>query len=90
MGRDSASSAQSKRAGTGLKHGSAELRGGGQNAGGECKVVAGEDGVVGDTGGVHHAVDVKTTRFGGFWGILGGWDTFRGCSSGSDGMFRHF
>jgi hypothetical protein len=49
---------------------------------------AGEDGVIGDTGGVYHVVDVETMRFRGFWGKQGGWDTFQGGSDRSPGMFR--
>jgi hypothetical protein len=49
---------------------------------------AGEGGVIGDTGRVYHAVDVKTTRFRGFWGKQGGWDVFRGGSESSSSSFR--
>jgi hypothetical protein len=53
-------------------------KGGEQDAGGEQGVLAGADVDVGDAGRVYHVVDIETTRFWGFWGILGGWDAFRG------------
>ena len=93
MGRDSASSAQSKRAGSGktaglgLNLGTLAWMGGEQDTGGECGVLAGADGVVGDAGGVYHVDDTETAHFRGVWGELGGWDTFRGCSAGSSRVF---
>jgi hypothetical protein len=96
MGRDSASSAQSKRVGRGetarLGQSWGELgqKGGEQDAGGERGVLTDADVDVSDAGGVYHTVDIKTTHFRGFWGILGGWDAFRGCSDVSSSMFCHF
>jgi hypothetical protein len=82
MGRDSASSAQSKRAvdgetaRLGLNWGELGARGG-QGA------FTGTDGVVGDAGRVYHTVGGETARFRGVWAKLSGWGAFQGCSSGS-------
>jgi hypothetical protein len=104
VGINVASSAQLKRAGTGVELGGTEL-GGGTGDGG-CKMAAagvmysggssgrkrgvsvGVDGVVGDVGRVYHTGDGKAACFQGFWGKQGGWDAFRGCSGGSGGVFR--
>jgi hypothetical protein len=96
MGRDSASSAQSKRVGRGEtarlgpSWGALGQKGGEQDAGGEQGVLAGADVDVGDAGGVYHTDVGETACFGGFWGKLGGWDKARGCSEGSSSLFRCF
>ena len=97
VGIDAASSAQSKRAGTGVELGSIEL-GGGTGYGGRKTAAAGAmyseggtggqtgglrglDGIVGDAGGVYHTGGGETARVQGVWGEQGGWDAFWGCSS---------
>jgi hypothetical protein len=87
MGIDAASSAQSKREGTGVKRGCTELKGGSTRDGGRKTVVAGDSdasAVVEDTGGG------ETTRSRGVWGGLGGWDKFRVHSDESGTVFRRF
>jgi hypothetical protein len=77
MGRDSTSSAQSKRTGDGetARLGSSwgELWrvGGGQDAGGERRVFVGANSVVGDAGGVYHASGGETARLRGILGERG-------------------
>jgi hypothetical protein len=61
-----------------------------RDAGGERGVLRGADSIVGDAGRAYHTDDTETARLQGVWGELGGWNTFRGCSSGSDGVFRRF
>jgi hypothetical protein len=61
---------------------------GGQSVGGGRGVFAGEDSISGDTGGVYHTGGGETPRSWRFWGKLGGWDTFQGCSGGSGGVLR--
>ena len=74
MGRDSASSAQSKRASSGktarlgLNWGTLAWMGGEQDTGGECGVLVGADSVVGDAGGVYHADDAETACLREVWG----------------------
>jgi hypothetical protein len=94
MGKDSASSAQSKRVGSGettrlgSSWGEPGRMGGEQGVGGGRGVFTGEDGVVGDAGGVYHTGGGETARFGVFWGEQGSWDAFQGCSGGSSRVLR--
>jgi hypothetical protein len=73
MGKDSASSAQSKRTGGGemtrfgLNWGKPGQIGGEQGVGGIRGVFTVEGDVVGDAGGVYHASGGETARFRGFW-----------------------
>jgi hypothetical protein len=89
MGRDSASSAQSKRAvdgetaRLGLNWGELGARGG-QGA------FTGTDGVVGDAGGVYHTGGGETARLRGVWDELGGWNVLGGRSGGSGVVLRRF
>ena len=46
----------------------------------------GEDGVLGDAGGVYHTGGGETAHFGGFWGELGVRDASGGCSDVSGGV----
>jgi hypothetical protein len=93
-GIDTASSAQSKRLGTGAKHGGTGLRRGGTGDGGRETVAVGVeqgiDGVVGDEGGVYHMTCGKTARLWLSWAELSGWEAFWGCSDVSSSMFRRF
>jgi hypothetical protein len=76
MGKDSASSAQSKHTGGGEmtrfgpSWGEPGQMGGEQGVGGIWGVFTGEGDVVGDAGGVCHASGGETARFRGFWGEL--------------------
>ena len=93
MGRDSASSAQSKRVGRvgtarlGWSLGELGCTGVDWGLDGEWGVLRGIDGVVGDAAGVHDAGGRKTAWLRGVWGISGGWDASGGCSGGSPGVF---
>ena len=78
MGRDSASSAQSKRVGMGIEHG-------GTGDGGRETVTAGGSGMA---AGVKGAGFGETARFWVFRGKQGAWGTFRGCSGGSSSVHR--
>jgi hypothetical protein len=75
VGRDSTSSAQSKRAGCGemarlgSSWGEPGRMGGKQGVGRGRGMFAGEDGVVGDAGGVYHTNDAETARLRGVWGV---------------------
>jgi hypothetical protein len=96
MGRDSASSAQSKHVSRGdtarLRSSWGELgrMGNEQGVGGERGASVGADSVVGDAGGVYQTDDTETARLRGVWGELGGWNAFRGCSEGSSSVSRRF
>jgi hypothetical protein len=96
MGKDSASSAQSKRAGSGetarfgSSWGEPGQMGGEQGVGGGRGVFTGEDGVLGDAGGVYHTGGGETARLQGVWGELGGWNAFGGRSGGSGVVLRRF
>jgi hypothetical protein len=88
VGRDSASSAQSRQVGSGETVRLGPSRGERGWINGERRVSAGADGVVGDAGGVYQTDDAETARLRGGWGKQGGWDTFRGCSESSSSVFR--
>ena len=98
MGRDSASSAQSKRpvfeVGSGGCADSAYVASSGRagNGGAGCwgawGASLGVDGVVGDAGGVYHTAGGEAARLLGVWGELGGWNRLWGCSAGSSRVFR--
>ena len=90
MGRDSASSAQSKHTGGGetARLGSSwgKLGCTGVDGGidGERGMSTGVDGVIGDTAGVWEVVGGETACFWRLGAELSGWDAFGGCS----GVFR--
>jgi hypothetical protein len=93
-----ASSAQSRRAGTGVERGVIGLKGGGTGDGSRETVTAGVgsgqgveagvDGVVSDVAGVWDTGGGETACFGGFCGRLGGRDGDWGCSEGSGAVCR--
>ena len=85
-GIDAVSSAQSRRVGTGVECGGTGLVGGSTKGWG-CKTAAG--GGSGMLAVVRYGGDGETARFGGFWGELGCWESFQGCSDGSPGVFCH-
>ena len=57
---------------------------------GERGVSAVVNGVVSDVAGVGDAGGVETVRWWGFWGELGHWDVFCGCSVGPGNVSCHF
>jgi hypothetical protein len=77
MGRDSESSAQSKRGGAGIKHGGIGLGGCETGDGGRKTMVAGGSDM---SAVVEGAGGGETARLQLSWGELSGWDTFRGWS----------
>jgi hypothetical protein len=94
MGRDSASSAQSKRGGGGK---TARLRSswgvlghtsGGGGLDGERGVSTVVDGINNDRAGVCNAGGSETVSFQGFWDRLGSWNVLWGCSSVSPSVLR--
>jgi hypothetical protein len=86
-GRDSTSSAQSKRGGAGIEHSSVVLGGGSTIDGGRRTTVA----VGSDVPAVVEGAEwVETARLRSSWGKVGGWEAFRGCSNGSSSVFRRF
>lgn len=94
MGKDSASSAQSKHAvggetaRLGLSWGELGQAGSEQAAGGCWGVSTGIESVVGDVSGVYHMDDADTAHLQGVWGKLWGWGWGWGCSGGSGATVR--